>query len=240
MSEDQQMLFNNPLYLLRTSFDLDSLVKSAKTALSSSARVEGEGKTHLRLRENDYSMQLTRPQSMLYLSSNDWSAVKPELGLVFIKLWSQYYLRWAVPLQIVGGGNPSQYLQQCILAEEVICLEHKLTHLTHRLNSRVHGVDVDDNGGYSDGSDDSNDQTLSVLRSNAEGGRGAERPHSGLLFGVNGYRSSSTAMSSVYITSSFPFSPWTSENQRSLVTGSLSRYLKDTAIDHDYDPNMTD
>lgn len=53
-----------------------------------------------------------------------------------VKLWSQCYLRWQTPCQIVGGGNPSQYLQQCLLVEEIIHLEHKLQSLKQKQQVR--------------------------------------------------------------------------------------------------------
>lgn len=50
----------------------------------------------------------------------------PLTGAACMKLWTQCYLRWQTPAQIIGGGNPSQYLQQCVMVEEILCLLHKI------------------------------------------------------------------------------------------------------------------
>ncbi|KAH9520425.1 Myotubularin- protein 10 [Bulinus truncatus] len=201
LSDEQLMLFRNPLYTLRNSYDLDTVVESAKTAL----RQSGE-----KFRENCYSLLLGSSPPSAYMFALQDTVLKPEVTASLIKVWTQCYLRWIIPAQIVGGGNPSQYVQQCILAEEVICLKHKLqTLITDAQESK---------------------KTLNDDNSNARS-RSA-RPHSGLLFGSASYQTTSKHLSSVYITSSFPFSPGVSQHtQHSLICGPLSRYLKDTAID---------
>ncbi|XP_014669394.1 PREDICTED: myotubularin-related protein 10-like [Priapulus caudatus] len=47
-----------------------------------------------------------------------------------VRLWRQCYLRWVPLANIVGGGAPSSYLQQCILAGEAIHLRDQLDVLT--------------------------------------------------------------------------------------------------------------
>ncbi|XP_059174650.1 myotubularin-related protein 10-B-like isoform X2 [Physella acuta] len=209
LGDEQLLLFNNPLYLLRTSYNLDHVVDSAKTAL----RLSGE-----KLRENCYALLLGNPPPTADVFALQETILKPEVTPSLIKLWSQCFLRWIVPAQIVGGGNPSQYMQQCILAEEVVCLKHKLQSLTQQLHE-LSPHQQSQNGNLM--------QPQSRLKN--------PRPHSGLLFGSSGYQSNQKQLSSVYITSSFPFSSGVSQHtQHSLICGPLSRYLKDTEIDHDY------
>ncbi|KAK0054062.1 myotubularin-related protein 10 [Biomphalaria pfeifferi] len=199
LSDEQQLLFKNPLYMLRNIYDLDKVVESAKGAL----RHSGE-----KLRENCYRLHLGSSPPSTYMFALQDTVLRPEVTASLIKVWTQCYLRWIIPAQIVGGGNPSQYMQQCILAEEVICLRHKL----QTLMDEAHGTQ----------------QTLGDESRRARG----SRPNSGLLFGSTGYQTTSKHLSSVYITSSFPFSPGVSQHtQHSLICGPLSRYLKDTAID---------
>ncbi|RUS88205.1 hypothetical protein EGW08_004037 [Elysia chlorotica] len=215
LSEEQVLLFNNPLYRLRTSYDLDYVVDSAKTALRSSGDA---------LRENSYPLLLGKPPSNAEIFGLQEVVLKPEVTAGLIKFWSQCYLRWIIPAQIVGGGNPSQYVQQCILTEEVVCLEHKLSSLTLQLQKQLmqpphqqQRQRLGENG----------DDTEMRVR--------LSRPSSGLMFGATGYSSSSMQLSTMYITSSFPFTLAVSHHtQHTLICGPLSQYLKDTAIDHNY------
>lgn len=210
LGEEQLLLFNNPLYMLRTAYDLDHVVDSAKNAL----RLSGE-----RLRENRYSLLLGNPPPTADVFALQEVILKPEVTSTLIKLWSQCFLRWIIPAQIVGGGNPSQYMQQCVLAEEVLCLQHKLQLLNHQLQEMQYNAD------YEDGNHLHQDKCR--IKN--------PRPQSGLLFGSSNYQTTSKHLSTVYITSSFPFSPGVSQHtQHSLICGPLSRYLKDTEIDHDY------
>ena len=200
LSDEQLLLFRNPLYILRNSYDLGTVVEGAKAALLHSG-----GK----LRESSYPLLLGSSPPSAYLFALQDTVLRPEVAASLIKVWTQCYLRWIIPAQIVGGGNPSQYMQQCILAEEVICLKHKLQTLIDEMHERQNSREKS-------------------INPKARG----SRPHSGLLFGSTGYQTTSKHLSSVYITSSFPFSPGVSQHtQHSLICGPLSRYLKDTAID---------
>ncbi|GFN75259.1 myotubularin-related protein 10-a, partial [Plakobranchus ocellatus] len=211
LSEEQILLFNNPLYRLRTSYDLDYVVDSAKTALRNSEEV---------LKENRYSMLLGRLHSSTDIFGLQEVVLKPEVTAGLIKFWSQCFLRWNIPAQIVGGGNPSQYVQQCILTEEVVCLEHKLSSLTRQLRAQLMQPPQQQQR-------EDKEMTRLLMK--------MPRPSSGLMFGSTGYRSTSMQLSSMYITSSFPFTLAVSHNtQHALICGPLSQYLKDTAIDHNY------
>lgn len=212
LSDEQQLLFNNPLYYLRTSYDLDSVVVSAKNAL----RLSGEV-----LRENCYSMRLSSLPPATDAFALQETILKPEVTAGLIKLWSQCFLRWIIPAQIVGGGNPSQYMQQCILAEEVVCLQHRLKVLSEEQR-------------------DQNSQQRIGRNFDVQTRARNLRPHSGLLFGSSGYKTETSQLSSVYITSSFPFSPAVSQQTQHTLIGKLSQYLKETEISHDYEQDVDD
>ncbi|XP_046574483.1 myotubularin-related protein 10-B-like [Haliotis rubra] len=114
-------LFNNPLYIMRNKFDLNEVVCNAKKTLTET----GES-----LRDEMYKMKLTD----LYLEEERFfpdvkGILYPLFTPLVVKLWKQCYIRWNIPAQIIGGGNPSRYLQQCVLVEEVICLHHRLKFL---------------------------------------------------------------------------------------------------------------
>ncbi|BFY97216.1 hypothetical protein BsWGS_00256 [Bradybaena similaris] len=203
LTDEQVLLFNNPLYNLRASYNLDSVVDSAKNAL----RLTGDHP-----RGNNYRMHLGSQQSIADIFSLQEAVLKPEVSAGLIKLWSQCFLRWIVPAQIVGGGNPSQYMQQCILAEEIVCLQYKLQILTQQ----------------------SDPESPSKNGRHLEPRVRSPRPQSGLVFGSTGYQTRSTQLSLVYITSSFPFSPAVSQHTQHALIGKLSQYLTETQIDHDY------
>ncbi|KAK3096634.1 hypothetical protein FSP39_001921 [Pinctada imbricata] len=128
-TEEDQSFFNNPLYLMETNRQLNSAVKSANRNLSS---------VHSRMpREEHYALSLGEMyrQRGEVISDNNSTCgrslrLQPLTCAPAIKLWSQCYLRWQAPAQIVGGGYPSQYLQQCVMVEEIICLQHKTDSLT--------------------------------------------------------------------------------------------------------------
>ncbi|CAC5410786.1 MTMR10_11_12 [Mytilus coruscus] len=116
-SQDDQAVFNNPLYILKCKSQMNGPVKdtmSDKKAL---------GKYY-----DDINADVFSDEPSLILN--------PIIGESVIKLWSQCYLRWQTPAQIVGGGNPAQYFQQCIMMEEVIHLQHRLSSLNSKCHQR--------------------------------------------------------------------------------------------------------
>lgn len=58
----------------------------------------------------------------------------PQSDIAFLRLWSQCYTRWLHPGQINGGGRMSLYLQQCLLVEEVLTLQKRITELNLLVN----------------------------------------------------------------------------------------------------------
>lgn len=121
-SDDDQSFFNNPLYVMKTNPDVTEALNKAKNLQSSLRRKIST--------QELYSYELQNLEGS-NLSVNGTKAVKslkltPLIGAACMKLWSQCYLRWQTPAQIIGGGNPSQYLQQCVMVEEILCLLHKM------------------------------------------------------------------------------------------------------------------
>ena len=122
-SDDDQSFFNNPLYIVKTNTDVIDALKKTKS-LQLSLRSQTSTQTL-------YSLELQNLEDSNVCSEGTKTAKKgygltPLTGAASLKLWSQCYLRWQTPAQIIGGGNPSQYLQQCVMVEEILCLLHKL------------------------------------------------------------------------------------------------------------------
>lgn len=75
--------------------------------------------------DNMRRMTLSRP---VRLSDNS-VILDPITSPAMLKFWCNCYMRWLTPLQIIGGGAPSEYLTQCILVEEIVHLQHKVKNL---------------------------------------------------------------------------------------------------------------
>ena len=127
-SQEDQAVFNNPLYILKCKSDINGPVKdtmSDKLSLNGSLSRNASymyklGGFYSDIDNDVFSMEDSSP------------LLHPVTGESVIKLWSQCYLRWQTPAQIVGGGNPAQYFQQCIMMEEIIHLQHRLASLNSK------------------------------------------------------------------------------------------------------------
>ncbi|KAK7501560.1 hypothetical protein BaRGS_00006991 [Batillaria attramentaria] len=122
-SEEDILLFNNPLYSLNATLDLETVIASAKGSLKrSGSNTMANSYPHTLAefyeRNDKHSGLFKKP------TSNVLHPVYSSTAM--LQLWSQCYLRWSVPAQILGGGRPAQYLQQCLLVEEVVCLHHRV------------------------------------------------------------------------------------------------------------------
>ena len=115
-------LFQNPLYKARTELDLDipRSYDSDKRATGSLSR--------------KYSLKLSKIHEAI--PSQHVEVLKPVTTAPMIKMWKYLYMRWLAPLQIVGGGSPSEYVQQCVLVEEIIHLQHRIDRLQQQEESR--------------------------------------------------------------------------------------------------------
>ena len=122
-SEEDILLFNNPLYSLNTMHDLEDVITSARGSLKRA------GKSPL---ASSYAHTLTEYHSTTIRRKDLFKKPSREVltpvssTAARLQLWSQCYLRWCVPAQILKGGQPASYLQQCLLVEEVVYLNYKL------------------------------------------------------------------------------------------------------------------
>ncbi|XP_064618787.1 myotubularin-related protein 10-A-like isoform X2 [Lineus longissimus] len=114
-SDKDLALFKNPLFLAKNSEELSTMNKKLAAITNS-------------LNNDNFKKKLY----LLYLNreaTEHGVVLKPQVIAPMLKLWSQCYLRWSSPVEIYGGGAPSEYFQQCVLVEEVLCLKHKLANL---------------------------------------------------------------------------------------------------------------
>nr|XP_034317293.1 myotubularin-related protein 10-B isoform X9 [Crassostrea gigas] len=121
-SDDDQSFFNNPLYVMKTNPDVNEALNKAKY-LQSSLR------SKIPTQElYSYELQNLEGSNLCIDGTKSLKGYRltPLTGAACMKLWTQCYLRWQTPAQIIGGGNPSQYLQQCVMVEEILCLLHKI------------------------------------------------------------------------------------------------------------------
>lgn len=150
-SPEDQAMFNNPLYIMKCKSEMHGPIKATKSdAVSQNGNLTRNASYTYKL---GYFYDDIDPE----VFSSD--LLRPNIGEAVIKLWSQCYLRWQTPAQIVGGGNPAQYFQQCIMIEEIIHLQHRLT----SLNSKSHQRRPSSNLIFS--ADKSKDQKCNMLDS---------------------------------------------------------------------------
>ena len=108
-SEEELTLFNNPLYI---TMQLKGFAP----------RVVSNGNRNL------YRMNLGDHHDNS-IAVQDAVVLRPDISISCLQFWSYCYLRWLTPVEIIGGGTPSVYIQQCFLVEEIICLQHKIDSL---------------------------------------------------------------------------------------------------------------
>lgn len=53
--------------------------------------------------------------------------LRPGFAMPQIRLWEHCYLRWLTPIQIIGGGMPSEHLAQSELLSEIKALQNKIS-----------------------------------------------------------------------------------------------------------------
>ena len=109
-SEEELTLFNNPLYITRVHLK------------GFAPRVVSDGNRNL------YRMNLGDNNDNS-IATQDSVVLRPAISVSCLQFWSYCYLRWLTPVEIIGGGTPSVYIQQCFLVEEIICLQHKIDSL---------------------------------------------------------------------------------------------------------------
>ncbi|KAL5005209.1 hypothetical protein ScPMuIL_018665 [Solemya velum] len=118
--DEDVLLFNNPIYIIEHESVWTRTLKNALSSQTNGAvclRDEMYAKKMRGMYEYDQALARVDITPIV---------LTPNLATPLIKLWDQFYLRWQVPAQIVAGGNPSRYLQQCLLVDEIIALQHKI------------------------------------------------------------------------------------------------------------------
>lgn len=115
---EDRSFFKNPLYILTHEEEL-------KTALQDLYDLDRPLVSRPRLHTNSYSKKLCEFYSHKASSSLSADILVPSFSALSIQLWKQCYLRWQSLAQILSGGAPSLYLQQCHMVEEIIQLNHK-------------------------------------------------------------------------------------------------------------------
>lgn len=110
--------FKDPLYTVTHD-------KHITRALSETRLLSKPGLQSQSLRNDKYRRRLANMYDTDDEQTFSTEFLSPQTSAPVIRLWTQCYLRWQVPAQILSGGSPSQYLQQCHMVEEIIQLEHK-------------------------------------------------------------------------------------------------------------------
>ena len=231
LSDEDIILFKNPLYSLHSSVNLEEVVESAKGSLKRDQKLNtAESDDHLY--HKSLSEYYTKgAKSGLFEKPNTDALLPVRSSSALLQVWSQCYLRWSVPAQILGGGRPALYLQQCLLVEEVLCLDHKLRLLQEQAKSVKEREEVE-TGGEGDNATKATLRVSTLSR--------VPRPQSGLVFSLvdkspKSVSVKSPALDSVHLTSSFPFpAVVTAQSQHKLINGPLSLYLHDSLVHYDY------
>lgn len=131
-SEDDMSLCNNPLYVTR--YQLKNPLYKIGAELEGAA----SNQTWSKKRENGVDVGTNHKLYAKKLSTMfeaepridpDNDILRPVVSAPLLKFWGHCYLRWLTPVQILAGGTPLEYLTQCILVEEILCLQHKVESL---------------------------------------------------------------------------------------------------------------
>ena len=126
---DDMALFNNPLYLIHTELRPElSNIRFAETQAAKKKESFQNGSDPV---QNGLYARRLNAQLDETLRGQDpvQQILQPVVEAPLLKFWSYCYLRWLTPVQIITGGAPAEYLQQCILIEEILCLQHKISAL---------------------------------------------------------------------------------------------------------------
>lgn len=139
--EEDVALFTNPLYVaheqIRDWHLRDSKFERAYQKFRRRASGDDTRTGSLSPKQTIDSRKLWRMPStdVLALASTEALALaskevlRPGFKAPQIKLWEHCYLRWLTPIQIVGGGMPSEFLAQSTLMEEIRMLQEKIARL---------------------------------------------------------------------------------------------------------------
>jgi len=136
-SDDIEM-FKNPLYLARKYLNkvLPATAKAKNhSELRPSSAADVLSKTSTR--SHTFRLSSTLPMSP---STNGTSSASQSSLLGFehkgidLRLWSHCYLRWLTPVQIVGGGTPSEFVAQIAELRDIMNLQRDIANLESSLS----------------------------------------------------------------------------------------------------------
>lgn len=121
-SSEDLSLFKNPLYLSHTELNL---------RVNGGASGASKANSNAAINMNKINQIYARKLTGIYESERKVQShvLQPEVSAPMMKFWSHCYLRWLTPVQIMAGGTPSEYLQQCFLVEEIMFYQHKIRSL---------------------------------------------------------------------------------------------------------------
>ena len=116
-TDKEMSLFNNPLYIAQ--HELMRMIPPRKTVVANTSE--------------DVNTAYASHVYHIYSNTNDMpgktAVLYPVTSGAALHFWSECYMRWMSPFVIVGGGSPAEYLQQCLLVEEIILLKHQFQSL---------------------------------------------------------------------------------------------------------------
>lgn len=137
--DDDLSLNKNPLYLTRTRLKLqlggeapEPVVNGVTDGMPVSQSGHKQSAKASRKAMRDQFNQLYARKLVAIFEpqvKDHLTFLRPVVEAPLLRLWESCYLRWVLPAQIIGGGSPLEYLHQCILVEEIICLQHQLDSL---------------------------------------------------------------------------------------------------------------
>ncbi|XP_052793967.1 myotubularin-related protein 10-B-like isoform X2 [Mya arenaria] len=132
-SSEDLSFFKNPLYLITHDEEL-------RTSINDLRLLSRPGRVCQNSRNN--SLRMVQENNVMGAGSAEMDPVRrdvlvPEESPQVLQLWRQCYLRWQSPAQILSGGTPTEYLQQCVMVEEIAQLQHKVKQLELTSNSDV-------------------------------------------------------------------------------------------------------
>ncbi|XP_077989112.1 myotubularin-related protein 10-like isoform X2 [Glandiceps talaboti] len=138
-NDDDLSLFNNPLYFIRHKLhtncpgcrddEVRTLLQYTSTPVKRPVNADSSKTPYRKLSEAnqpqwDQSPQRVRQNILADSDGNLATKINPSSPAV--KFWTQCYLRWVPYVHVVNGGPPSEYLQQCMLVDEIHYLRLKL------------------------------------------------------------------------------------------------------------------
>ena len=138
LNSEDLSFFRNPMYYITHNEELLSSLKdihdiSVTGAFVKQSRQKAKCKSLENRFRNDGKASVQFSQDYKELID----VLSPQTSVPWLHLWAQCYLRWQAPAQILSGGTPASYLQQCHMVEEIVQLQHKVSMLKLRNTSSV-------------------------------------------------------------------------------------------------------